>query len=253
MSQLQTPMEILLGIDENGMTNARKLYAFLELEESNFARWAKANIENNAFAVEGEDYKVFFMGDENPSGGRPGKNYKLTAALAKKLALQAQNERGEEARNYYITVETKSAELAASLQNLSPEVKALINLEINQQKMQKQLETQQETIASIKESVIERAPDEVWRKNVANQIARIAKMTNRRYEDVWNESYELLQSRGRCNLEARVRFRKARLLDEGACKTKINGVRKLDCIEDEPRLKEIFAGIVRDMSIRYTA
>lgn len=30
-SKLQTPIEIALGIDENGMTTARKLYAFLEL------------------------------------------------------------------------------------------------------------------------------------------------------------------------------------------------------------------------------
>ena len=28
----QTPIEIALGIDENGMTTARKLYEFLEME-----------------------------------------------------------------------------------------------------------------------------------------------------------------------------------------------------------------------------
>ena len=27
---MQTPIEIALGVDENGMTTARKLYAFLE-------------------------------------------------------------------------------------------------------------------------------------------------------------------------------------------------------------------------------
>lgn len=34
----QTPIEIALGIDENGMTTARKLYAFLELGQGQFSR-----------------------------------------------------------------------------------------------------------------------------------------------------------------------------------------------------------------------
>lgn len=34
----QTPIEIALGIDEEGMTTARKLYAFLELDSSNYSR-----------------------------------------------------------------------------------------------------------------------------------------------------------------------------------------------------------------------
>lgn len=33
-----TPIEIALGIDENGMTTARKLYGFLELRKADFAR-----------------------------------------------------------------------------------------------------------------------------------------------------------------------------------------------------------------------
>ena len=52
----QTPIEIALGIDENGMTTARKLYAFLELGQGQFSRWAKTNIENNEYYQEGHDW-----------------------------------------------------------------------------------------------------------------------------------------------------------------------------------------------------
>lgn len=58
---MQTPIEIALGIDENGMTTARKLYAFLELEPKNYSRWCKSNITDNEFATENEDYKVFVI------------------------------------------------------------------------------------------------------------------------------------------------------------------------------------------------
>ncbi len=35
----QTPIEIALQIDENGMTTASNLYTFLELEPKNFSHW----------------------------------------------------------------------------------------------------------------------------------------------------------------------------------------------------------------------
>lgn len=58
---LQTPIEIALGIDENGMTTARALYEFLEMPTSNFSRWAKQNIENNEFYEESLDWMGFVI------------------------------------------------------------------------------------------------------------------------------------------------------------------------------------------------
>lgn len=45
----KTPIEIALGIDENGYTTARALYDFLDMPKQNFARWAKKNIEENEY------------------------------------------------------------------------------------------------------------------------------------------------------------------------------------------------------------
>jgi anti-repressor protein len=59
LNELQTPIEIALQIDENGMTTARKLYEFLELSKSQFSRWCKLNIIGNAFAEKGSDYIGF--------------------------------------------------------------------------------------------------------------------------------------------------------------------------------------------------
>ncbi len=41
----QTPIEIALQIDENGMTTASNLYTFLELEPKNFSHWCLRNIK----------------------------------------------------------------------------------------------------------------------------------------------------------------------------------------------------------------
>lgn len=101
----QTPIEIALQIDEDGMTKASKLYKFLELEPKNFSRWCNTNIKNNKFAIEGDDYIVFVIQEENPKGGRPKTDYKLTSDFAKKLSMTGNTERHEQARSYFIACE----------------------------------------------------------------------------------------------------------------------------------------------------
>jgi phage anti-repressor protein len=46
----QTPLEVVLGIDKDGMTTARKLYSFLGMDNKNYSRWCKNNITENEFA-----------------------------------------------------------------------------------------------------------------------------------------------------------------------------------------------------------
>lgn len=103
----QTPIEIALQIDEQGRTTARALYDFLELAKGQFSRWVKTNILENRFAEENVDYEVFDIYVENPQGGRPSQDYKLTAPFAKKLAMMCNNEQGEQARAYFLAVEEK--------------------------------------------------------------------------------------------------------------------------------------------------
>lgn len=108
----QTPIEIVLGIGEDGKTTARKLYEFLEMDASNYSRWIKSNILENPFAEENTDYRVFVTNDENPKGGRPTQDFKLSANFAKKLSMQGKTERAEQARDYFIKVEDKLKEIA---------------------------------------------------------------------------------------------------------------------------------------------
>ena len=66
------------------MTTARKLYAFLEMDKSHYSRWVKANIVDNKFATENEDYVRLFIDAETPNGGKiKREDYKLTAHFAK--------------------------------------------------------------------------------------------------------------------------------------------------------------------------
>lgn len=118
----QTPIEIALGIDENGMTTARALYGFLEMPPQNFARWAKTNIEGNEFYEENKDWWGFFT----MKNGNECKDYRLTTDFAKHLSMESHSAKGKIARQYFVKVEDGMKELAVSFQSMSPELRAVI-------------------------------------------------------------------------------------------------------------------------------
>ena len=74
--------------------NARELHAFLEVGKD-FSTWIKDRIEQFEF-VENQDFIVFTNFGENPSGGRPSKDYHLTMDMAKELSMVERNEKGKQ-------------------------------------------------------------------------------------------------------------------------------------------------------------
>lgn len=112
-------------------------------------------------------------------------------------------------------------------------------------------EQQGQQIATIKDTIITR--DENWRKWVNDRLNAVAIARGGNYQEVRKESYELLESRGACLLAVRVNHLKSRLQNAGGTKPAIEKACKLDVIENDVRLREIYGAIVRELSIKYTA
>jgi phage anti-repressor protein len=83
--------------------SARDLHAFLEVGKV-FAAWIQERIEQYGFE-KGKDFEVFSDSGNNPQGGRPTKEYSLTLNMAKELAMVERNQKGKEARQYFIECE----------------------------------------------------------------------------------------------------------------------------------------------------
>ena len=98
----KTPIEIALGIDDEGFTTAKRLYRWLELDESHYSRWIRANITENTFAKVGEDYSPL---KASKGRGNHGEDFKISASFAEKLSMMSKTERGEQARNYFVGCE----------------------------------------------------------------------------------------------------------------------------------------------------
>ena len=85
--------------------NARDLHAFLEVGKD-FSNWIKDRIASYDFA-ENRDFVVFAETGGKPFGGRPAKEYALSLDMAKELAMVERNERGKQARQYFIECERR--------------------------------------------------------------------------------------------------------------------------------------------------
>ncbi|MFM5335754.1 antA/AntB antirepressor family protein [Aeromonas enteropelogenes] len=83
--------------------NARELHTFLEVGKV-FAAWIQERIEQFGF-VENQDFIVISETGKNPKGGRPNKEYFLTLDMAKELSMVERNQKGKEARQYFIQCE----------------------------------------------------------------------------------------------------------------------------------------------------
>ena len=108
-----------------------------------------------------------------------------------------------------------------------------------------------EQTQAIKDTIV--AEYDNWREEIKRQINAIQKKSSMTYQDTYNTLYDSLEKRGRCDLSARVRNGRDRLADSGATKTKIEAFGRMDVIEADARLREIFTTIVKEYAVKYVA
>lgn len=112
MADITTNVGALIPINDNNgkrAVSARDLHTFLESKQQ-FADWIKNRITKYDL-VENVDYVVFHNSMKNLEGGRPQIEYALTIDAAKELSMVEGNERGKQARKYFIACEQKLKEL----------------------------------------------------------------------------------------------------------------------------------------------
>lgn len=250
----KTPIEIALGIDEEGMTTARKLYAFLDLAQGQFSRWAKSNIVDNEFATESEDYWGF---DINVEGNKT-QDYKLTAHFAKKLSMKGNGEKAEEAREYFTHLEERVKQKAIDFSQLSPELQMFSRIfqsvaeqQLEQKRQAEKVEQLDKKVDSIKD-VIALNPNS-WRTDSAKIINKIALQMGgyEHIKAIREESYKLLEERMGVALNIRLSNKKKTQALNGVSKSKIDKLNQLDVIADDKKLIQGYVSVIKDMAIKY--
>jgi phage anti-repressor protein len=83
------------------LVDARLLHSFLEVA-TQFKDWIARRIEEYGF-IDDQDFRSFLSGTK----GRPAKDYHLNLDMAKELSMVERNEKGKQARRYFIDCERR--------------------------------------------------------------------------------------------------------------------------------------------------
>jgi Rha family phage regulatory protein len=190
-----------------------------------------------------------FVQSEFTNGqGRQTPKYLMTEQGFALLVMGYTGQQAMEFKERYIAEFDRQRQRAAvDVTGLSPILQQLIQTEQRQAEIERRQQEQGRQIETIKETFVAR--DENWRGMINGLIKGAAYRQGGVYREIRNQTYALLEERGRCDLGTRLRNLKQRLTDSGATKTRVEEANKLDVIEEEPRLKEIYTSIVKELSI----
>ena len=83
--------------------SARTLHEFLEIS-TRFNDWISTRIKEYDF-IDNQDFVCFTENSVKPKGGRPSQEYYITLDMAKELSMVERNEKGRQARKYFIECE----------------------------------------------------------------------------------------------------------------------------------------------------
>ena len=256
ITNMQTPIEIALGVDERGMTTAKKLYEFLELNPSNYSKWVKTNITDNEFAEEGIDFYSYQSTNEKGRGNF-ATDYKLSSSFAKKLAMKSNSEKGEIARKYFVTIEDKAKEMVVNRSQLSPQLQLMNMLvenmskqELEQKRQAEQIEKVEATVTTMKEIFTEPIGD--WKNDINARVREISIKSGIDYQELYGQMYGELEMTAHCSLKRLQDNKRVRMENAGNTKTAIKeGTTKIAVVYDKPQLKAIFENIVKRYAMKY--
>ncbi|WP_375618936.1 MULTISPECIES: antA/AntB antirepressor family protein [unclassified Bartonella] len=134
MNTLIKITEQTIGKETVQAVNARELHTFLEVnirfndwisrrveeysfqENQDFVSFTQKRVKPNA-SQENQGFVSFGKNLPKPKGGRPSTEYHLTLDMAKELSMVERNEKGRQARRYFIECEKKLRNQAVDYDN----------------------------------------------------------------------------------------------------------------------------------------
>lgn len=159
---------------------------------------------------------------------------------------------------YFRAREIVNTELSPELQMLQGLLSQMVQKELADKERDKQITKAKEaadkaveTTEKIKEAV--KPVFDNWREEVNKKFNRIQKNANIPFNTLRVEMYSELERRANCDLSTRLRNKKQRMSESGCTKKEINDYNRMDIIEEDKKLREIFSKIVSEYEIKYCA
>ena len=179
----------------------------------------------------------------------------LVKSFTDDLAWQVQRQL---VNSYFKVRETVNTTLSPELQMLQGLLNQMVQKELEDKERDRQIALANETAQKAIETteIIKEAVQPVfdnWREIMTAKINKIQKASGISHSELRAEIYAQVERRGTCDLSKRLRNMKQRMADGGYTKTAIEKCNKMDVVEADAGIKEIFGKIVAEYEIKYCA
>lgn len=159
---------------------------------------------------------------------------------------------------YFRTNQVVNKELSPQLQLLRTMIDAMTQKELEDKERDRQIAIANETAKKAVETTehIKEAVQPIfdnWRDSINAKFNKIQKNVDKPFNLLRSEIYSVLENRAGCDLNTRLRNLKDRMSDKGYKKSEVDKLNRMDVIEQDKRLREIFAKIVTEYEIKYCA
>lgn len=192
---------------------------------------------------------IFGLGSYLDKNGQARPCYEMTEEGALQLAARYD---AVARRKLIIKIKELKSRAAVDYSALSPELQAVRMMIDDMARQKAEVKHLADTVTTIKDTIITQ-PDN-WREDVNRMFNKVVQAVGqKRFQELRHESYGLLESRAHVDLERRLMNMRARMLTQGASKTAVEKANKLDVIEADPKLREIYAAIIREYTIKFVA
>ena len=160
--------------------------------------------------------------------------------------------------NSYFKVRTIADDLSPQMKMLYGMLDQMAQAERQANEAKRIADTAKETASKAIESVenIKEAVKPVfdnWRADINSKFNRIQRNADKQFNILRTEMYSELEHRAGCDLGKRLRNLKDRMTDNGCKKSDVDKLNKMDVIEQDKKLREIFSKIVTEYEIKYCA
>ncbi|WP_200411340.1 ORF6N domain-containing protein [Virgibacillus salexigens] len=222
---------------------------------------AKRNFTSNKrHFVEGEDYFIVtpIQKDEIRTLEIPNRGLTLITESGYLMLVKSfQDELAWSVQRQLVKYYFKAKEKIFDTSQLSPELqmfdglfKAIAKTELATHQLSEEIKATNDKVDNVS-NILALNPTE-WRKKINAIINKIANFRGgfEAYQDVRNESYQLLEDRAKCQLSVRLINKRRKMALEGAAKSRIDKTNKMDVIADDARLTEIYIAVVKELAIK---
>lgn len=242
-------IKVITNENNEQLVSGRELHKFLEVG-TQYTKWIDRMVEYGF--VETIDFLTISQKRLTAQGNETTYiDHAMKLDMAKEISMIQRTEKGKQARQYFIQVEKEYKQQLLDTSKLSPELQmfqGIFNAVAKQELETKRLATQ---IDNITEIVALNTTD--WRRDCRKLVNKMAETQGGygAYQEIQTAIYEEVDRRASSSLKTRLTNLRNRMAGEGVSKSKRDKTNKLDVIESDKKLKEIYLSVVKDFAIKY--